>query len=248
MPQHKALIALGANLGDAHASLGLALERLNKLPSTQVRRASSIYSSNPVGGPTGQPRFFNAVSEITTSLTPFELLNHLQELETELGRVRAETWSARSLDLDILSYDSIVSVDPHLILPHPRMTVRRFVMEPLAEIDPCWKHPQLGWSAEQIKDWLIRGPRLVRFSTTFKSMVAATSAGELSVRFESLEPGWSILEESRDVMFEIYSMKELSKACDWRIPHFYPTEDVPNAALAQVIATCRGLTDSIFRV
>ena len=248
MPQHQALIALGANLGDAQASLGLALELLQKLPVTSVSQSSSLYTSNPVGGPMGQPRFFNAVAELVTDLAPMDLLLALQQVEADLGRVRAETWSARSLDLDILSYDRLILVDPHLVLPHPRMTVRRFVMEPLAEILPQWQHPQLHWSAARLASHLATAPRAVRFPKALDEVRNFPATLEFYNRFSELAPGWEVTRHRADAMFEVFFSKDLTLDSPWRLPRFYPTADDPETLVNQVIATCRGLTDSVFAV
>lgn len=248
MLEHQAIIALGANLGDAHASIGLALERLSELPDTRLVQVSSFYSSSPVGGPAGQPQFINAVAELDTNLEPLELLDSLQRLEAELGRVRSETWSARRLDLDLLSYDSLVWNHPRLRLPHPRMTVRRFVMEPLVKILPAWQHPQLDWSASRVLDWLDNGPRSVKFSPCFRNQVAQMASSELFSKFELLTGGWQIVETEYIFMFEVFLQSEFLTTYDWKSPRFFPAVDDPNKALDQLIATCRGLTDSVFTV
>ena len=196
----------------------------------------------------GQHRFINAVAELVTDLAPMDLLLALQQVEADLGRVRAETWSARSLDLDILSYDRLILVDPHLVLPHPRMTVRRFVMEPLAEILPKWQHPQLHWSAERLARHLATAPRVVCFPKALDEVRNFPATLEFYNRFSELAPGWEVTRHRAKAMFEVYFSKGLTLDSPWRLPRFYPTANDPETLVNQAIATCRGLTDSVFTV
>lgn len=129
-----AYVALGANLGDAPATLRQALHDLGALPRTQLMCASSLYRSAPVDA-TG-PDFLNAVAELRTTLGPYELLAGLQGLEQAAGRERPWRNAPRTLDLDILLYGELELDDPVLTLPHPRMLQRAFVLLPLAEISP----------------------------------------------------------------------------------------------------------------
>lgn len=94
-----------------------------------------MYASDPVGGPEGQPEFLNAVVEVDTGLDPRGLLSACLEVEEEVGRVRAERWEPRVVDLDILSYEDRVIAEPDLEVPHPRMHERGFVLVPLLELD-----------------------------------------------------------------------------------------------------------------
>lgn len=127
-------IALGANLGDASATVRQALEDLETLPDTQVLKASSLYRSAPVEA--SGPDFVNAVAQLSTRLAPLDLLAALQRLERAAGRERAWRNAPRTLDLDILLYGDIEIDSPALSLPHPRMNARAFVLLPLAEIAP----------------------------------------------------------------------------------------------------------------
>lgn len=130
-----AYIALGANLGDAQATLRAVFDELDGLPQTQLVTSSSLYRSPPFGENADGPDYINAVAQITTSLSPHELLDQLQHLEQQYGRERHYQNAPRTLDLDILLYDDVVLNDERLILPHPRMTERAFVLLPLSEID-----------------------------------------------------------------------------------------------------------------
>lgn len=140
----KAYIALGSNLGDRTAWLEQALKALREHPAIAVLRVSAFLDTEPFGGPPGQGRYLNAVAELETSLSAEELLQALLDVETRLGRVRAERFGPRTIDLDLLLYGTLTSESPQLTLPHPRMHEREFVLRPLAEIAPQLVHPELG--------------------------------------------------------------------------------------------------------
>src|SRR5438132_5073026 len=132
----KAYIALGSNLGDRQALLEQALKALREHPAVAVLRVSSVFETEPVGGPAGQGRYLNAAAELETSLAAEELLQALLNVEARLGRVRAERFGPRTIDLDLLLYGTLTCESPQLTLPHPRMHEREFVLRPLAEIAP----------------------------------------------------------------------------------------------------------------
>jgi 2-amino-4-hydroxy-6-hydroxymethyldihydropteridine diphosphokinase len=140
---HTAYIGLGSNLEDPVQQLKTALNELDQLPRTKRIRASSLYSSKPVG-PQDQPDFVNAVACLSTDLTPIELLDALQALEQSHRRVRERHWGPRTLDLDILLYDEQIIEQPRLIIPHAFMHTRGFVLLPLAEIDAHLSIPNKG--------------------------------------------------------------------------------------------------------
>ena len=129
----KAVLALGANLGDRAATLQTALDGL--AAQTQVVVVSAIYETAPVGGPP-QPDFYNAVVLVDTTLSATGLLTVAQSLEAAAGRVRLEHWGPRTLDVDVLAYGDVRSDDPDLTLPHPRAHERAFVVLPWLEIEP----------------------------------------------------------------------------------------------------------------
>jgi len=136
-----AFIGLGSNLGDRAENLRLALEKIGKLPKTRVVKSSTFHETDPVGGPP-QGKFLNGVARIETSLKPKDLLERLQLIEEELGRPRERVqWGPRVIDLDLLDYDGLTLNLPGLELPHPRLRKRPFVLIPLAEIAPEWRHP-----------------------------------------------------------------------------------------------------------
>jgi len=133
-----AYVALGANLGDPLSTLRGAIEALNAMPQAQLLASSSLYRTAPVGLK-HQPDFINAVVKLATALPPTALLDRLFALEARFGRVRSIRNAPRTLDLDLLLYDDLMLVHPgppQLVLPHPRMTERAFVLAPLAEIAP----------------------------------------------------------------------------------------------------------------
>lgn len=125
----RAYIGLGSNLGDRQATLEAALRRL------APERISRIIETEP-WGIAGQPRFLNAVAEVLTEAGPEPLLDQLQEIEREFGRVRTLRWGPRTLDLDLLLYGNLRIATRRLEVPHPRLAERRFVLEALAELCP----------------------------------------------------------------------------------------------------------------
>ena len=138
-----AYIALGANLGDPAATLRAAFGALANLPESRVGRCSSLYRTAPVGN-TEQPEFINAVATLQTNLEPESLLDALLDIEARFGRIRAEKNGPRTLDLDLLLYNNQQLNLPRLILPHPRLHLRAFVLYPLAELAPDLQLPGRG--------------------------------------------------------------------------------------------------------
>ena len=139
-----ALIGLGSNLGDRRANLSGAIAALGQVPSITVRQVSSFHETEPVGGPSGQGMFLNAVVALETAVDPLPLLHVLREIEARFGRERSVHWGERTLDLDLLLFDGRVIDTPELYLPHPRMHTRRFVLEPLVEVAPTAVDPVTG--------------------------------------------------------------------------------------------------------
>ena len=135
-----AYLGLGSNLGDRRQTLHDAQERLDKGPGLRILRRSSIVESAPLGV-LDQPWFLNCVLEVETDLEPDHLLQRIKSIELELGRRPSPRWSARAIDIDILLYDDQRIDDPELVVPHPEMWHRRFVLEPLAELLPDLRGP-----------------------------------------------------------------------------------------------------------
>jgi 2-amino-4-hydroxy-6-hydroxymethyldihydropteridine diphosphokinase len=136
-----AFVGLGANLGDPRAQLEAALAALAALPEVELLAVSSAYESDPVGPVSDQPPFLNAVAEVATELSASQLLADLHRIEHSLGRTRSVRFGPRTCDLDLLLYGDEVSDDPALLLPHPRLTERRFVLDPLFELAPLLTLP-----------------------------------------------------------------------------------------------------------
>jgi 2-amino-4-hydroxy-6-hydroxymethyldihydropteridine diphosphokinase len=138
-----AYVALGSNVGDRETALRSALSRISKAPHIELIRTSGFLENPAVGGPSDSPPFLNAVAEIRTSLGSRALLHELLGIERSMGRMRRQKWEPRNIDIDILLYgDQIISSD-ELIIPHPLMHQRRFVLQPLAQIAPQIVHPTL---------------------------------------------------------------------------------------------------------
>ena len=146
----QAYIALGSNLGDRERNLREAVAKLEQAPGVRVCRVSALLENPAIGGPADSPPFLNAIAEIQTTLSPEQLLARLLEIERELGRIRAEKWGPRVIDLDLILFGEQVIRSEGLTVPHPRMHVRRFVLQPLAELAPDLIHPILGKSVRRL--------------------------------------------------------------------------------------------------
>jgi len=127
----RAFLGLGSNLGDRW---GYLRDAVASLPD--VAAVSPVYETAPVGGPEAQPEYLNLVVELETERSPRELLGVAQALEEAAGRVRVERWGPRTLDVDVLLVGDLVVDEPDLVVPHPRMFERRFVLAPLADLAP----------------------------------------------------------------------------------------------------------------
>ena len=143
-----AFLALGSNVGDREANLR---EAANHLESDEIHvlRRSSLYETSPQEL-LDQPPFLNAVIEVETSLFPMQLLGRVREIERGMGRRRVTPKGPRNIDIDILFYGRSVIATEDLEVPHPRMAQRRFVLEPLAEIAPGFRHPATGKTANEM--------------------------------------------------------------------------------------------------
>ncbi len=150
----RAYVGVGTNLGDRWAQLAFAARALRAEPQVALVRASRVYDTAPIGPP--QPRYLNAVLELETGLAPHALLAALQRIEAAGGRTRAgPRWSARTLDLDVLLAGDQVIRTPDLVVPHPGLVHRRFVLAPLAELAPDLAVPGTGCTVAQL---LARAP------------------------------------------------------------------------------------------
>ena len=149
MSECEVLIGFGSNLGDRRALVNQALQALSDLPATSLENLSSLYETVPVGY-LEQGAFFNGVVLIRSSLAASELLAQLLAIENLLGRVRKERWGPRTIDLDILFYGNEIIDEVDLVVPHPEVAKRIFVLEPLNEIAPDWLHPQFGGTISKL--------------------------------------------------------------------------------------------------
>jgi 2-amino-4-hydroxy-6-hydroxymethyldihydropteridine diphosphokinase len=130
-----AYLGLGSNLGDRLANLQGAVDRLASEDGIRVDASSRVWETAPVGGPV-QPDYLNAVVRVDTDLMPGELLAACRRAESALGRERTERWGPRTIDVDVLLYDERAVDEPGLVVPHPRIAERAFVVLPLLELDP----------------------------------------------------------------------------------------------------------------
>lgn len=145
-----AYIGLGANLGDRERNIRDALACLDAEPQVRVTKVSSLLENPAVGGPADAPPFLNAVARLETALAAEPLLHRLLEIERRLGRTRERKWEPRAIDLDLLLYGDQILRSPGLMVPHPLMHERRFVLGPLAEIAPEVVHPVLKLTAAEL--------------------------------------------------------------------------------------------------
>ncbi len=146
----RTLISLGANLGNVRESMGAANRLLQDAFGKSNLQLSQLYRTPPVGGPGGQGDFLNAVAAIHTDRSVWEVWETIQAIETALGRQRQHRWEARRIDVDLLLYGQQRIWTPHLKVPHPRMCMRTFVIEPAMEIASDWVEPVTGWSIAQL--------------------------------------------------------------------------------------------------
>lgn len=149
-----AYIALGSNLGDRELNLLRAVAEIGKFPENKVTGLSRFYETSPVGV-TDQPSFYNAVLRLSTQFSPQDLLGRLQHIENSVfKRKKLVHWGPRTMDLDLLLYNDLVLQTENLVIPHPRMAERAFVLQPLKDIAPDLVHPVLGLTVSALLSML----------------------------------------------------------------------------------------------
>jgi len=146
-------VGVGSNMNDPASQCLQALSRISETSGVNLLRRSSLYKTEPVGI-TDQDWFINTVAEIRTVLTPHDLFNALQIIENDMGRIRDKKWESRIIDLDILLYGQDVIQDEDLVVPHPELQNRRFVLVPLCEIAAYVIHPAFGISMRGLMERL----------------------------------------------------------------------------------------------
>jgi len=157
-----AYLALGSNLGDRRSCLAGAREALDRLPGIRVVAGSALYETDPVGGPPSQDRYLNAVLEIDTDLAAEPLLQRCLAIEDEFGRRRTEPRGPRTLDVDLLFFGAEVIREKRLMVPHPRLHERAFVLAPLCDVAAGLRHPVLGETIRELFHRLPPDPGVVR--------------------------------------------------------------------------------------
>lgn len=146
-------IGFGSNIGDRLAHIQNALHGLSKTEGITLQKVSSVYQTDPVGYET-QAQFLNGVAAIQTDLPPLSLLHTLKNIESEVGRQHRIRWGPREIDLDILIYGDLCLQTEKLVIPHPEMHHRRFVLAPLVEIAPDLVHPVLKETVQTLVERL----------------------------------------------------------------------------------------------
>ncbi|CAN5901832.1 hypothetical protein BH23PLA1_BH23PLA1_33180 [soil metagenome] len=251
-----ALIGLGSNLGDRAVLLDGAIAALAEIRQIEVRAVSSYWETDPVGGPPGQGPFLNASAALRTTLDPLELLGVLQAIEARAGRSRMVRWGERTLDLDLLIFEGEFRWTAELIVPHPRLAVRRFVLDPLVEIAPEVIHPATGLSLAELRTRLDRRPGRIALlgpPGPIKAEVFGRLASSLAGRdwivsdldFVARPPG--ISEGPSTPTFGVVVDPEGSITPGPRqtdFPLLWPESNGPEAILAEALAACSASRES----
>jgi 2-amino-4-hydroxy-6-hydroxymethyldihydropteridine diphosphokinase len=151
------LVSFGANLGTRESAIARAARELSAMPGVENFRASRLYETPPIGGPSGQDPFLNGVAAFDTTAGARQVLAWLQDLETRLGRKRTSRWAARSIDLDVVLHGNLIGGASDLTVPHPRYTARRFVLRPACDVAADYHDPRFGWTIGRLADHLDSG-------------------------------------------------------------------------------------------
>lgn len=150
---HTAYIALGSNMGEKERYLDMALEEFQKNPKMRLLKTAAYIETEPYGG-VEQDVFVNSICKVETLYSPYDLLDELHRIEQMANRTREIHWGPRTLDLDIIFYDDLVMAEDDLIIPHADMENRTFVLKPLCEIAPYYRHPVNGLTGRQMLEKL----------------------------------------------------------------------------------------------
>jgi len=177
----RCLLALGSNLGDRQAILDRACAEIAAVSGCQVLARSRWHGTAPIGGAEGQGAFLNGALLIETTLPPAKVATEMQRIETQLGRQRVVRWDARVIDIDLLLYEQEIIDTRELVVPHPRMGFRLFVLEPAVEIAGEMLHPTSGWTLSELLGHLQKSPRYVAIAATEKP-IADWLAAQLQQR------------------------------------------------------------------
>ena len=193
------LLGLGSNVGNRAAQLDAAVHLICGHPQIQRVSISSYHATQPVGGPTGQESFLNAALRVRTSLSASDLFAVLQDVELRLGRRRLERWGPRSIDIDILLYGADVVTMRELLIPHPRMAVRRFVLEPAREVAEDMTHSGTGMTIAELLDRLARPPHFVSITGFWPEQAAnlAITAATIADLHVLLDPAATLIQQMR---------------------------------------------------
>lgn len=194
-------VGIGSNQGDARAVFDAAWQELDRSGCIRTDTRSGIYQTEPVGQDAGGI-FSNAAISLSTTLAPLDLLDALQDIESDLGRTRTTRWGPRPIDLDLLFIDQLILNEPRLTIPHPAAWYRRFVLDPLVEIAPSLRHPVLKQTCAQLLQRLLQRPLLIacpnpdlpefaalraRFPEV-EFVSAASNLASVGIRFDPSEP------------------------------------------------------------
>lgn len=148
--ESQCLISFGSNLGDRDQRVAAAARIIAASPVVENFSASRLFQTPPIGGPGGQEPFLNAVAAFDTSASARDILAMLQHTEDQLGRVRHQRWSARSIDLDVVLHGELIGGGTGLVVPHPRYTARQFVLEPARDVASRYRDPRFGWTLDRL--------------------------------------------------------------------------------------------------